>query len=713
MAKDNNNSIQNKKKPSIIIIAFALIMGFAFWYLTESVNGKIIDANIETMKELSVHDLNSIKNSILLRWDNMEGVAKEISGTEFENTEELISVLKTRTADIPSATRMSLLDSEGTNFMSNGVVQKNSYLADICAGKSERFVVRLNTDTHFSENVHEVLFEAVPVDFEVDGKQFEWMICQFPINTLEKELKITSYNGEGYSSVIDVDGNYIINISRNHSFTSYDNFFDDLNEAKVEGSVSISELCSTTTTGANSVIYTQNGRKNIMVVSAFDITDWYFISTVPVSVFDAQTRSITSSFFILLAILAAFVASVLVLLLLQRKQQTELQISEAANRSKTEFLFNMSHDIRTPMNAILGYTDIALRHSDDKNRVNESLGKIRVAGSHLLNLINDILEMSRIESGKMEFADEPTDLRKIMTAVEQMSGSFAVSKSIDFQSVIGDMNNPYVYADELHLNEILINLTSNAIKYTPEGGKVRIRVDQIGYVIDGKTTFRFEIADNGIGMSEEFQQHLFETFSREKTSTVSKLEGTGLGLSIVKKIVDQAQGKISVKSKPGEGSTFTVELPLRIMDAEAIAKYEEENKPLNISEGNFSFENRKVLLVEDNEMNREIATEILEEVGLVIDTAEDGEIAVDTVKQKGLDYYDFILMDIQMPVMDGFEATKAIRALPGGDQVTIIALSANAFEEDVQRSLESGMNAHVAKPIDVKELFETMQGLLS
>ena len=385
--------------------------------------------------------------------------------------------------------------------------------------------------------------------------------------------------------------------------------------------------------------------------------------------------------------------------------------AEAASRAKTAFLFNMSHDIRTPMNAILGYTDVAVRHRDDRERVDDSLEKIRLAGGHLLNLINDVLEMSRIESDRLEITEEPTDLKKLIEGVDQMSVSLAISKSIDFRTEIGNIENPYVYTDELHANEVLINLTSNAIKYTPAGGVVRFRVNQTGPAADGKALYRFEIEDNGIGMSEEFQQHLFEAFSREKTSTVSKQQGAGLGLSIVKRIVDLAGGKITVSSRQNEGSVFTVEMPMRVMDEEAIGQFEEENRPVEISEKAFSLENKKILLVEDNEMNREIATEILEEAGMTIDTAEDGVLAVKTVREKGTDYYDFILMDIQMPVMDGYEATKEIRALPGGEKAVIIALSANAFEEDVQKSLSMGMNAHVAKPIDVNALLETMKGL--
>lgn len=395
----------------------------------------------------------------------------------------------------------------------------------------------------------------------------------------------------------------------------------------------------------------------------------------------------------------------------QGKLHERIACEAAASRAKTDFLFNMSHDIRTPMNAILGYTEVAIKHRDNQEIVDDCLEKISFAGRHLLDLINDVLEMSRIESDRLEITDEPSDIRKFIEGVDQMSKALAIKKSIDFKTEVGDIANPYVYIDSLHANEVLINLTSNAIKYTASGGKIRFKVNQ-GDLLDDKTaSFCFIVEDDGIGMSEEFQKHMFEAFSRERTSTVSKQQGTGLGLSITKRIVDIAGGTIKVNSKPNEGSTFIVEVPLRIMDEEAIKKYEEDNKPKNINEKDFSLENKKVLMVEDNEMNREIATEILEDTGLIVDTAEDGAFALKAIEEKGIDFYDFILMDIQMPVMDGYQATKAIRALPDGDKVTIISLSANAFEEDVKKSLEVGMNAHVAKPIDVKILLKTMKEL--
>ena len=386
--------------------------------------------------------------------------------------------------------------------------------------------------------------------------------------------------------------------------------------------------------------------------------------------------------------------------------------ADEANKAKTSFLFNMSHDIRTPMNAILGFTDIGMRHTDNTAVVSDSFTKIKAAGGHLLGLINDILEMSRIESGNLVLAENPTDVREIISGVDIMGGSLATGKSIDFSTEVKNITEPYVLSDELHLNEVIINLVSNAVKYTKNGGKVKFLAQQLGEKQDGKVTYRFEVADTGIGMSQEFQEHLFEAFSREVSSTVSKTEGAGLGLSIVKRIVDIAGGTISVKSTLGEGSVFTVEWPFLVMNEEEAAEFARSKEESVHYEDSEKFEGRKILLVDDNELNREIAVDILSEEGLDIETAGDGEEAVNLVKKNGAEYYDCILMDIQMPIMDGYKATAAIRALPDGEKIPIIALSANAFEEDKKKSLEAGMNAHVAKPIDMKPLFETMHDLM-
>ena len=397
----------------------------------------------------------------------------------------------------------------------------------------------------------------------------------------------------------------------------------------------------------------------------------------------------------------------------QRQDELARVRAEASDKAKTEFLFNMSHDIRTPMNAILGYTDIAMNHIGETERVRDSLGKIKTSAGHLLKLINDILEMSRIETDKLEIVKAPLNILEAADGVANMSQALADKNDITFQKSIGDLKNPYIYADELHTNQILINIISNAIKFTNPGGTIVFKIEQLGPASEGIARYRFTVSDNGIGMSDEFQKHIFESFSREQTSTVSKLEGTGLGLAIVKKIVDKVGGTIAVRSKLGEGSVFVVEIPFEVLDDEAVKAFTASQGVQTSIAELASFDGMRALLVEDNELNREIATEILEETGLVLDVAEDGAVAVEKVSEKGTGYYDFILMDIQMPVMDGYEATARIRRLPGGSELPIIALSANSFDEDVQKSLTAGMNAHASKPIDIETLLKIMREILS
>ena len=709
--KKNLNEIRKNKISwtTVIGVVISLVLMIAtFRLLIINVDNEILDANIASMEELALHDKKSIQNSIELRWDTMEGASVRMTARKWNSISELQVALKELLNNVPSVDKIIMLDDDGTEYSSNGVVRSNSYIKEICDSKTERFITRINTTSFFRENRQEMLFEAIPIDFNVDGHHMQWMICEFPIDMLESELKITSYNENGFSSVIDDEGNYIINISRSHNFGTYDNFFTDMTDAEIDGYDSFEDFHASIDEKAQSAVYELDGREYIIVVTNMDFSGWHFVTIVPTEVFQTQTNSILLIFLTLLGVISVCAFSIVYITLRQRSARDRLRIAKAENKSKTEFLFNMSHDIRTPMNAILGYTDIGLRHVDDVEQAKANFKKIKTAGGHLLNLINDILEMSRIEAGKVELTNAPVDIKSAINGVVQMNQSLATAKSIEFITDTNNIKNFFVYADELHINEIIINLISNAIKYTPTGGKIKYTAEQISDVTNGIARYRFEIADNGIGMSDEFQKHLFEAFSREESSGVSKIEGAGLGLSIVKRIVDLAKGTIEVKSKLGEGSVFTVELPFKVMTDEEITEFKNAQNAAKEIPADEKFFGKKVLLVEDNEMNREIATEILTDAGLIVETAEDGEIAVEKVAENGIEFYDFILMDIQMPVMNGYEATRAIRSLQDGNRIPIIALSANAFEEDKQASVNAGMNDHVAKPINIQELFSAL-----
>ena len=528
------------------------------------------------------------------------------------------------------------------------------------------------------------------------------------------------------------------------------------------------------------------------------------------------------------------------------KQKADLEdalaAAQHANRAKTTFLNNMSHDIRTPMNAIIGFTSLAATHIDNKEQVQDYLSKITTSSNHLLSLINDVLDMSRIESGKVKIEEKETSLPEIMHDLKTIVQADITAKQLEFYIDTADVVNENVLCDKLRLNQLLLNLLSNAMKFTKPGGIVSVRIIQKGNAPDGWAAYDFQVKDTGIGMSKEFQEHVFEPFERERTSTVSGIQGTGLGMAITKNIVDMMGGTISVKSEEGKGSTFTVSLKLRTCSGpvrqevvpqlqglralvadddfntcssvtqmlsiigmrpdwttsgkEAVLRVrlaEEQNdeyaayiidwlmpdmngievvrrirsiigdgkpiiiltaydwsdieeearkagvtafcsKPIFLSELReilespftvqseedsaaqeaISFEGKKILLVEDNEINQEIALEILGEVGFIMDVADDGAVAVEKIREAEPGRYDVVLMDIQMPIMNGYEAARQIRAMKDSAYVDIpiIAMTANAFDEDRKAAFDAGMNGHIAKPIDTERLFELLREIL-
>lgn len=517
-----------------------------------------------------------------------------------------------------------------------------------------------------------------------------------------------------------------------------------------------------------------------------------------------------------------------------------LNAAERANRAKTTFLNNMSHDIRTSMNAIIGFTALAAAHVDEPELVQDYLAKISTSGQHLLSLINDVLDMSRIESGRVKIGEKEVHLPDVMHDLRTIVNANIVSKNIEFFIDAVDVDNEDILCDKLRLNQVLLNLLSNAVKYTKNGGQSIVRIIQKPGFSNGYATYEFHVKDNGIGMSKEFQKNLFEAFTREESATVSGIQGTGLSMAISKNIVDMMGGTISVESEEGKGREYTVSIPFKVLGnsakyevvpqlqgvrvlvadddsdtaisvsrmvqgigmrsewtlsgKEAVlrtrvaveqgdefgayiidwmmpdlngietvrrirkligeskpiiiltaydwADIEQEareagvtafcSKPLFMSElrdvlsqpyrvkkeetpaAPYRFEGKKVLLVEDNLLNREIAQAILQDAGFTIDTADDGDVAVERLQDSKQGEFDLVLMDIQMPKMDGYAATRQIRTLPSDvANVPIVAMTANAFEEDKQKTIRAGMNAHIAKPIEAGRLMETLAHILT
>ncbi len=387
-----------------------------------------------------------------------------------------------------------------------------------------------------------------------------------------------------------------------------------------------------------------------------------------------------------------------------------LKHAEEGNRTKTTFLFNMSHDIRTPMNAILGFTEIARQSIGDTERLTDCIVKIQAAGNHLLHLIDNILDMAKIENGNVTLKEDGCNLEECIQKTRNILQTQIDKKHLEFHTDMSTVNDKWVYCDSIRIHQILFNLLDNAVKFNKPDGSVWVTVTQHTCNIKEYAIYEIRVKDTGIGMNQEFLDHIYEPFERERTSTMSQTQGVGLGMSITKNLVDLMDGTIKVFSEPDKGTEFVLQFTFKLKEQEGT----EQQSPMQI-ESTDTFSGKRLLLVEDNELNMEIAQELLCEMGFSVETAKNGQIAVDMVQNSAAGYYDAVLMDIQMPLMDGYQATQAIRSMERKDlaEIPIIALTANAFDEDKKKALASGMNAHIGKPLDVGVLYETLDNILN
>ncbi len=567
---------------------------------------------------------------------------------------------------------------------------------------------------------------GVPAKFEMkSGATSDIMLVGFSISKLYEYINVETLEEFGKTARLRVvlrNGSYVLDSEG----TTETNFFERMKRAERFVGMSVEDGVSYIETAMArgdtfSVSFTLQGSSRIMYGMATEQPeDWYFILSVPQTNSEQVIReqNVTMMYPVYTAgsiILLLFIIVFAICLRLSLHQIEEIEKAkkeaERANHAKSDFLSNMSHDIRTPMNAIIGFTNLA-HNEKNVETVQGYLQKISTASNHLLLLINEVLEMSRIESGKLVLNEDVVCLDCLIADFQTVISKRAEEKGLKF-SVEERLEQSYVYADRLRLNQILMNLTENAIKYTPKGGRIQVTLLQIPCDIPDYAGYEISVSDTGIGMSEEFVKKIYDPFERENTSTVSGIEGTGLGLSIVKHIVDVMGGKIEVSSELEKGTAFKIFLNLRLCGAE-LAEGLKENKKRSAEAGKGTqatlFKGKRILLVEDNDFNREIALVLLEQAGCLTETAENGEVAVEKIKSSEAGYYDVVLMDVQMPIMDGYEATRAIRALPDERaEVTIIAVTANAFDSDRVQSLEAGMNDYISKPISVENLYEVLK----
>ena len=561
--------------------------------------------------------------------------------------------------------------------------------------------------------------------------------CEYPMSDGSSSLAIvvglsTKYMGEvlfldsdkslSYSFVIRQDGSYVVGNEGDANENYFDRLISIFDGQDVEADICMDQMKAAMDAGEDySTIMKNGGSRYHVYCTNLPYCEWYLVTVLPFEGLDNAISGmgdrwlaiVYAASFAVIAMLLYIFFRYLKLFSIQvsqlKRMNTEMDAArkeaEQANMAKQDFLSSMSHDIRTPMNAIIGMTSLALDNTDNPEQVRDYLGKIALSSKHLLGLINDVLDISKIESGKMTLNVEPVSLSEAMDSIANIIQPQVAAKKQQFNVSVRDMFSENVYCDGVRLNQVLINLLGNAVKFTPEKGSVQLTVYQEVLPEDAsRVRTHFLVSDTGIGMSKEYQKVIFESFSREDNTRVRKTEGSGLGMAITKCIVDAMDGTISVRSEQGQGSEFHVVLDLEKAAAPDCKASQAAGGAAGAeSAGDVVLKGKRVLLAEDNELNWEVARELLSILELELDWAENGEICVEKFEKSPLGFYDAIIMDVRMPVMDGYEATAAIRGLERADAgIPIIAMTADAFSEDIQRCLACGMNDHLAKPIDIQ-----------
>ncbi|MGN0481829.1 MAG: ATP-binding protein, partial [Lachnospiraceae bacterium] len=657
-------------------------------------------------------------------WNLVKGLNKAAQGQHFENIQELcdnIAFLENVFCTDTYGSRVMFLDAQGTGYLSSGSVGIWLDVSHLIDGNNRHTFV---SETDNIDGCFLVFSQELDSHITVgaDNVRFTHVVLLKDIETLKQYYTTKTYGGKAATYIIKNNGTLAYFDADNDDVIGARNIYKALREVEYVQEQSFDtvkeQLNKNGIAAANIMLDQDEYYYCLTALDNYDMTlmllipaDSVAISTMNMMNSTIRTQILFISVMALLMLLAFFslikVQRSRQMVKLEKETNKELNqlrlVAESANAAKSTFLNNMSHDIRTPMNAIIGFTNIAMKHSPPPE-IKSCLDKISDSSEHLLALINDVLDISRIESGKIKYTPTPVDIVEVSDSVLTIMYGYLSNRNIIFRTEIEETQMRYVLTDAVRVREVLVNILGNAVKFTNDGGTVTYGVSYHPGTDDRYINVRYRIADTGIGMDEEFVGHIFEEFSQEEHSARTQYKGTGLGMAITKKYVDLMGGTITVESKKGVGSTFTVELPMEITNACEAKKTE---YTLNKAE----LTGLKVLLAEDNELNAEIAIVQLEEFGMEITRASDGDEAVRLFAENKPGTFDLILMDVMMPKKNGYEATKAIRSLqnrPDAVAIPIIAMTANAFAEDVQASLDAGMNGHLSKPIVMDEVIKTI-----
>ena len=724
----------------------AMILAFFFLYHTY-IQNIIYEERLNQMEEITRQMFQNLEDVIDSHWDRVTEECNYLQDANLQTTDELCRHMKKKydlSAYADHKITLMAVDSEGGYYTENGY---RGLFRDLDYFEESPEKISFVFDSMTDNQSEMVFLNHLPEPIHLQNGEKKTSILYFGISQDMEQLNpyfnCEAYNGNNSVYVLDDNGFKLFNSNQVELIKGH-NVFSVLQNMKYLHNSSFektkAELEEKGCSYSNAVL---DGTEYFYGLKRMENAEWTLIFLVPAEYVATNTLKLVNFvtiFIVIFTVIAAACVMLGISFVMRRNQQeairverennakletvnTELrqanqaaeeafQVAQEANRSKSSFLANMSHDIRTPMNAIIGMTSLIRHDAGDKGKVIEYADKIDISSQHLLGIINDVLDMSKIEAGKTVFKYSDFSIADFIQELDTMFHSQISEKEQTLTISKENIRHEWVNGDRVHLMQIFSNLLSNAIKYTQEGGKIQLLAEECESKSSVYAKYRFLVSDNGMGMSADFKDMIFDAFTRAENSLTSKIQGTGLGMAITKNLVDSMGGTIDVESEPGQGSCFEIFMDLKIAEEESVSlalQAETDKQDGNILQG------MRFLCAEDNEINAEILTELLKIEGAECTICENGEEILKTFEQSAPGDYDMILMDVQMPVINGYEATKAIRRSSHelAKTIPIIAMTANAFSEDIQHSLTAGMNAHVSKPVEMKVLEKTIRSIKS
>ena len=723
----------------IFILSLITLLVLGGFYLRSFFMKQAEQERSSQLEEMSSQLRVNLHYNLETHWNLVASIKDYVNAQSFSSKEQAQQGIKEAEGIFHTelyGCRIMLLDAMGRGYTTDGEVgiwDDLKYLAD--GAVKHTFV----TDTSNVKGTYLAFSHKLQSTSDSErGLRFTHMVLLKEISTIRKYYTTESYGGHAATYIINRNGTLAYYDAHNEDILGVRNVFKALREGTYSGSkdfATMRQQLNNYGIATASVLLKDNEYYYCLAKMAeYDMT---IMLLIPAEYVAVSTMTMLQSALRIQVVFTVLLLGLVLLALisivraersskmikieketnqklnkLRVAAEDALKVAESASKAKSTFLSNMSHDIRTPMNAIIGFATLALDDIRDGKKVEDYLSKILSSSKHLLGLINDILDMSRIESGKVILEEQETDLVTTLQELQSIMEGQAKERKLKLHVDYSNLRDRHVYCDKTRLNQVMFNLLANAVKFTSEGGSIWLTMSQLEptYEVEDRAIYEIRVKDTGIGIGKEFIKHIFEPFERERTSTVSKIQGTGLGMAITKNIVDMMGGTIEVESQKGVGTEFIIRLELRLQ-AEARVANEDGTKQHGHAEGVAEFAGKRLLLAEDNELNREIACMLLSKYGFVIDTAENGQEAVDLVAASAPDHYDLVLMDIQMPVMDGHEATRRIRNLEDKElaKVPVVAMTANAFDEDRKAAKECGMNGFISKPINMQEVVQALR----